>query len=156
MKGNAKVIDALNDFVATELTGHNQYLVHARMCAYWGYERLAEQRAAHAADELEHTRELIARILFLEGKPDVQRAPKVKVGQTVTAQFAADHALVAGAISRLNKAMALAVKAGDNGSRELLERLLHSEEHLLHWLEAQRTLIRQVGEQNYLAEQIRK
>ena len=156
MKGNGKVIEALNDILTGELTGINQYFVHAKMCDNWGYERLAEINRKESIGEMKHADELIERILFLEGVPNLQRLGKVKVGEKVAEQLKLDRDLEIEAIAKLNKAIALCAEVGDNGSRELLEDLLESEEEHLNWLEAQLDLIHQVGEQNYLAQQMRK
>ncbi len=156
MKGNAKVIEALNDVLTGELTGINQYFIHGKMCENWGYKRLAEADRKEAIEEMKHADELIERILLLEGIPNMQRLGKVKVGETVPEQFKLDHALEIEAAGRLNKAIALAVEVGDNGTRDLLEEILESEEEHIDWLEAQLALVKQVGEQNYLAQQIHK
>ena len=155
MKGNAKLIEALNDVLTAELTGINQYFVHAKMCANWGYRRLAEVNRKESLGEMKHADEVIERILFLQGVPNMQRLGKVRVGETVAEQLKLDHGLELDAIGRLNKSIALAVEVGDNGSRELLEEILVSEEEHVDWLEAQLELLKQVGEQNYLAQQIR-
>ncbi len=155
MKGNTKLIEALNDVLTAELTGINQYFIHAKMCGNWGYRRLAEVNRKESIGEMKHADQLIERILFLEGVPNMQRLGKVRVGETVAEQLKLDHGLELDAISRLNKSIALAVDVGDNGSRELLEEILVSEEEHADWLEAQLELIKQVGEQNYLAQQIR-
>ena len=154
MKGNAKVIEVLNEILTGELTGINQYFIHAKMCQNWGYKRLAERNRKESLDEMKHADELIERILFLDGIPNMQRLGKVKVGETVPEQLKLDHALEIEAAARLNKAIALATDVGDNGTRELLEDILESEEAHIDWLEAQFELIKQVGEQNYLAQQI--
>jgi len=154
MKGNAKLIEALNDFLTAELTGINQYFIHAKMCENWGYRRLADVNRKESLGEMKHADELIERILFLEGVPNMQRLAKVRVGETVAEQLKLDHSLELDAVGRLNKTIALAVDVGDNGSRELLEKILVSEEEHVDWLEAQLELIKQVGEQNYLAQQI--
>ena len=156
MKGNAKLIEALNDVLTAELTGINQYFVHAKMCENWGYQRLEEANHKEAIDEMKHADELIERILFLEGVPNMQRLGKVKIGETVPQQLKLDHSLEVEAVTRLNKAIGLAVEVEDNGTRELLEKILTSEEEHVNWLEAQLELIKQVGEQNYLSEQIHK
>jgi bacterioferritin len=155
MKGNAKVIEALNDVLTAELTGINQYFIHAKMCENWGYKRLAEINRKEAISEMKHADEVIERILFLDGLPNLQRLGKVRVGEAVPEQLKLDHGLELDAVSRLNKGVALAVEVGDNGTRELLEGILVSEEEHVDWLEAQLELIKQVGEQNYLAQQIR-
>lgn len=155
MKGNQDVIAALNEALSRELTGHNQYFAHGSLCDHWGYKRLAQERDEQAKDELAHARKLFARVLLLAGTPAVDPLRKVAVGKTVPEQFGLDHALVSEAVQALNKSIALAVEVGDNGSRELFEEMLESEEHLLHWLETQLALIEQVGVQDYLAQQIR-
>ena len=156
MKGSGKIIELLNEILTAELTGINQYFVHAKMCDNWGYERLAEAIRKESMEEMKHAEELIERILFLEGVPNMQRLGKVKVGETVPEQLKLDHALELEAVAKLNKAIAFASEAGDNGSRDLFEDILESEEDHVNWLEAQLELIRQVGEENYLAQQMRK
>jgi bacterioferritin len=154
MKGNAKIIEALNEILTAELTGINQYFIHAKMCANWGYHRLAKKNREESIGEMKHADELIERILFLEGVPNLQRLGKVRVGEKVVEQLKLDRQLEADAVASLNKAIALAVEHGDNGTRELLEELLTSEEDHLDWLETQLELVKQVGEENYLAQQI--
>jgi len=156
MKGNAKILEALNDILTGELTGINQYFVHAKMCENWGYERLAEVNRKESIGEMKHADELIERILFLEGVPNLQRLGKVKVGERVPEQLKLDRELEIDAVGKLNKAIALAAEVGDNGTRELLEDLLDSEEEHVDWLETQLELLKQVGEENYLAQQMRK
>src|SRR5436309_13154808 len=154
MKGSGKIIEALNEILTAELTGINQYFVHAKRCGNWGYERLAEAIRKESMEEMRHAEELIERILFLEGLPNLQRLGKVKVGEKVAEQLKLDHELELEAVAKLNKAIALATEAGDNGSRDLFERILGSEEDHVNWLEAQLELIQQVGEENYLAQQM--
>jgi bacterioferritin len=156
MKGNAKIIEALNDVLTAELTGINQYFVHAKMCANWGYQRLAEHNRKEAIDEMKHADEVIDRILYLEGIPNMQRLGKVRVGETVAEQMKLDLKLEVEAVGRLNKSVELAVQLHDNGTRELFEKILVSEEEHVDWLEAQLELIKQVGEKNYLTKQIRE
>ena len=156
MKGNAKVIEALNDILTGELTGINQYFIHAKMCENWGYERLAEVNKKESIGEMKHADELIERILFLEGVPNLQRLGKVKVGERVAEQLKLDRDLELDAVAKLNKAIELCTEVGDNGTRELLEDVLESEEEHVDWLETQLELIKQVGEENYLAQQMRK
>lgn len=155
MKGNAKLIEALNEILTAELTGINQYFVHAKMCKNWGLARLAEVNRKESIGEMKHADALIERILYLEGVPNLQRLFKVKVGETVAEQLKLDRDLEIDAIQRLNKAVELAVSVHDNGSRELLEGILTSEEEHLDWLESQLSLVKAVGEENYLAQQIR-
>ncbi len=156
MKGNAKLLEALNDILTAELTAINQYFIHAKMCDNWGYDRLAHKDREESIGEMKHAEEIIERILFLEGVPNMQRLEKVRVGETVPEQLKLDLKLEEVAVPRLNKAVALAVDVGDNTTRELLEKILASEEEHVDWLESQLELIKQVGEQNYLAQQIHK
>ena len=155
MRGDAKVIELLNDVLTAELTAINQYFIHAKMCENWGYRHLAEYVRHESIDEMKHADVLIDRILFLEGIPNMQRLNPVRVGETVPEQFAVDLQLEYDAIKRLNDGIATCVAAGDNASRHLLEEILFSEEEHTDWLEAQVELIRQIGEQNYLAQQLR-
>ena len=155
MKGNAKLIETLNEILTGELTAINQYFIHAKMCANWGFARLAHKVREESIEEMKHADEVIERILFLEGVPNMQRLDKVRVGETVLEQFKLDLKLEELAIPRLNKAIAQATDAGDNTTRELVERILVSEEEHVDWLEAQLGLIKTVGEQNYLAQQIK-
>ena len=156
MRGQDQVITALNDVLTAELTAVNQYFVHARMCENWGYARLWKKVRAESIDEMKHADVLIARILYLEGVPNVQRRGKVNVGQTVPEQFRLDLEVEKAAVTALNAANELCRSLGDNGSRELLEGILLAEEEHANWLEAQLTLIAQAGEANYLAQQIRE
>jgi len=154
MKGDAKIIDLLNEVLTGELTAINQYFLHARMCRNWGYERLAGKIREESIDEMKHADELIERVLFLEGLPNVQRLGKIMVGQTVHEILKNDLAVEMLAQPLLNKGMQLCRDLGDNNSENLLRKILHAEEEHIDWLEAQLDLIAQVGEQNYLAQQI--
>lgn len=154
MKGNKKIIDALNDILTSELTAINQYFIHYRMCKNWGYERLAAKSYEESIGEMKHADEVIERILFLDGIPNMQRLSKVCVGETVPEQFKLDLKLELDAVKALNASVKLARDLGDNGTRELVEGILTSEEEHIDWLEAQLELIRQVGEKMYLAQQI--
>jgi len=156
MKGNEEVLILLNQLLTNELTAINQYFIHAKMCENWGYERLAHKNREESIGEMKHADVLIERILFLEGVPNMQRMEKVRVGETVAEQLKLDLQAELVAIPRLNGAIALAVDVGDNTTRDLLEDMLESEEEHVDWLESQLELIAQVGEQNYLAQQIRK
>ena len=156
MKGNAQVIQALNDVLAAELVGINQYFLHSKMCSNWGYERIAHKAYEESISEMKHASELTERILFLEGVPNLQKLGKVRIGETVPEQFKVDRALEIDAIKRLNDAIALCVAKGDNASRHLLEDMLTSEESHLDWIETQIGLLEQLGEPQYLAEQLHK
>ena len=153
-KPKEKIIGLLNQVLTAELTAINQYFLHAEMCRHWGYERLYGKIRKSAVEEMKHAEELIERVLFLEGVPNVQRLGKINIGETVSEQFKADYALELEAVQALNSGIAACREAGDNNTRVLLESILHSEEEHVDWLEAQTELIKQVGLQNYLASQI--
>jgi bacterioferritin len=156
MKGDSKIIDLLNDVLTAELTAINQYFVHAEMCDNWGYDRLEGIIRKHSIGEMKHAEELIERILFLEGIPNMQRLGKINIGENVPEILKLDLALEMDAIPRLNKGVETCRDAGDNTTRMLIEEILRDEEEHVDWLEAQLDLITQVGAQNYLAQQIRK
>jgi bacterioferritin len=153
MKGNAQIIDSLNARLAEELTAINQYMVHSEMCDNWGYERLHKIIEKRAIDEMKHAEKLIARILFLDGRPIVSNLNKITIGAEVEKMHLNDHAAEADAIKNYNESIKLAVEVGDNGTRELLEKILHDEEEHIDLLEAQIDQIKQMGIQNYLVEQ---
>ena len=156
MKGHAKVLEILNDLLTNELTAINQYYIHAKMCENWGYHRLYEKIREESIDEMKHADAVIGRILFLEGVPNLQRYHKLHVGETVKEQFESDLQLEYAAIAMLNQGVAKCREYGDNASEDLFTRILVSEEVHTDWLETQLELIKQVGEQNYLAQQIKK
>lgn len=154
MKGNNRVIEFLNDVLTGELTSVNQYFIHAKMCQNWGYRALAAHIRKESIDEMKHADSLIERILFLEGIPNVQRYNKVNVGESLKEQFELDLQLEYDAVARLNTTVALCREVGDNASRELVERILISEEQHIDWLETQLGLIRTIGEAMYAAQQL--
>jgi len=154
MKGNAKIIAALNDLLADELTAINQYIVHSEMCANWGYEKLHKLIEKRAIDEMKHAEKLIGRILFLEGRPVVSALNKIAIGAEVPAQHANDHAAEVTAIQNYNAAIKLATELGDNGTREILEGTLKDEESHIDWIESQIDQIQQMSLPNYLVEQL--
>ena len=155
MQGDPEIIEMLNEVLTAELTAVNQYFIHYRMCENWGYERLAEKNREESIDEMKDADELIGRILYLDGIPNMQRLNPVAVGETVHEQLKLDLELERSAIERYNRGIALAVAKGDNGTRELFEARLVGEEAHADWLEAQLELIEQVGLQNYLSQQIK-
>ena len=154
MKGDAKVIEALNDVLTAELTAINQYFVHAKMCDNWGYQRLASKKREESIEEMKHADNVIERILFLDGVPNMQRLNPVRVGEEPVEQHQVDLELELEAVQRINEAIALCRDKGDNGTRELLEEILEDEEESVDWLEAQLHLVEEVGRERYLAEQI--
>ena len=155
MKGHAEVIDLLNELLTNELTAINQYFIHAKLCANWGYKKLAAKVRAESIDEMKHADEVIGRILLLGGVPNMQRMSPVRVGEDPIEQHKLDLAIEYDARDRLNRGIAKCREKGDEGTRVLLDRILADEEGGIDWLEAQLELIRQIGEQLYLAQQIR-
>ena len=154
MKGNDKVLKALNEALKGELTAINQYFLHASMCRNWGYERLAKKSRDESIDEMKHAEKLLDRILFLEGTPNMTDLHQIKVGSNVKQQLDNDLALELRAVTQLNDAIKTAVEAGDNASRELFEEILVDEEEHVDYLEAQLDIIKQIGLELYLAQQI--
>jgi bacterioferritin len=154
MKGDPQIIDALGDVLAAELTAINQYFVHSKLCANWGYKKLAQKKREESIEEMKDAEVIMDRILYFDGIPNMQRMNPVKVGEDPIEQHHADLALEMAAVERLNKAIALCVSKGDNGTRELLERVLKGEEHAVDWLETQLHLVKEIGKERYLAEQI--
>ena len=150
------IINVLNDVLTAELTAINQYFIHAELCQHWGYMRLYALVRKESIGEMKHAEEVMERILFLDGIPNMQRLGKVNVGETVKEQFELDLKLEQEAISRLANGIKVCADKSDNGTRMLLEEILEGEEEHIDWLEAQLDLIDQVGEQNYLAQQIKK
>jgi bacterioferritin len=126
------------------------------MCENWGYQKLAKYNQDESIDEMKHADRLLQRILFLEGTPNMSDLFPIKVGADVKAQFENDLALEVTAVARLNNAIRTAVEVGDNASRDLFEDILSEEEHHIDWLEAQLGIIKEIGIENYLAQQIHK
>lgn len=154
MKGNEKVIEHLNLRLAEELTVVNQYMVHSEMCSNWGYERLHKMIEKRAISEMKHAEKLIARILFLDGRPTVSNLNKVNIGSEVPKMHSNDLSAEEIALKGYNESIRLTLEVGDNGTRELLEAILKDEEDHVDELEAQLDQIKQVGPQNYLVEQM--
>jgi bacterioferritin len=156
MKGDPKVIDALNLILTGELTAINQYFLHARMMKNWGFERIGNIVHKESIDEMKHAQELTDRILFLEGIPNLQKLGKLNIGETVPEQFEADLKLEHEALTNLKAAIKVCFEATDHTSRELLEHILEDEERHVDWLETQLGLIKELGKDHYLAQQIRE
>jgi bacterioferritin len=156
MKGNEEVLNLLNQLLTNELTAINQYFIHAKMCENWGYERLAHKIREESIDEMRHADQVISRILFLEGIPNLQRYHKLQVGETVKEQLECDLKLEYSAITFLNQGIVAARSAGDLASEDLMMKILVSEQEHTDWIETQLELMRQVGDQNYLAQQMKK
>ena len=153
MQGNAKLLDALNQRLAEELTAINQYIVHAEMCANWGYDKLHKAIEHQAIDEMHHAEWLIQRIIFLEGTPVVSKLNPMKIGKTVLEMVENDQQDELGAVKAYNETIKLAEEVKDKASSDLLTKILKMEEGHVDWAEVQRAQIEQMGLENYLATQ---
>ncbi len=153
MKGKEKVIETLNALLREELTAINQYMVHSEMCANWEYARLHEAIEKQAVEEMHHAETHIARILFLEGVPVVSKLNRLNIGTTIAEMIAVDLQAELDAIKAYNAGIKVAMAAGDEGSAELLRKIVQDEERHADWNEAQRDQMTQMGVENYLATQ---
>jgi len=135
MKGNDKVIATLNMLLADELTAINQYMVHSEMCHSWGYDRLHGLGHKNAIEEMKHAEKLIARVLFLEGRPVVSQLNKIAIGSEVPKMLESDHAAEAGAIKAYNEGIKLAGEVNDFATREILEEILSDEDRHIDQIE---------------------
>ena len=156
MKGNEKLLEKLNDLLSDELTAVNQYMVHAEMEDNWAYTRMASVVEKRAIDEMKHAEKLIERILFLEGTPIVSNYKGIFIGADVEKQVANDWKAEAEAIASYNDGIKLACSVDDHGTEQLLKSILKDEEDHIDWIEAQQDQIKQVGIQNYLAQQVKE
>jgi bacterioferritin len=156
MKGSADVIKVLNEVLRKELTGINQYFIHSKMCKNWGYAVLAEHAWNESIDEMKHADQIVERILFLEGTPNVQAYDKIQVGSNVKQQLENDLGLEQAALTVLRPGIKTCLDAHDDATRELLEHIVVDEEHHIDWIETQFHQIKEVGYENYLAQQIHK
>jgi bacterioferritin len=154
VKGDAEILKVLQEVLSAELTAINQYFIHARMLRNWRYMKLADHTEKESIGEMKHAQEAIDRILYFEGVPNMQKYLKINVGKTVPDMMKVDHALELDAVKRLNRGIALASEKGDNGTRALFEKILVSEEEHIDWIEAQIQQIKDIGAENYLAQQI--
>src|SRR5258706_2628853 len=154
MKGDAKVIEALNRALTIEVTAINQYFIQAKMLQNWGYLSLAKKMHEESIGEMKHADKIIERILFLEGIPNIARYDVIRVGKDVKEQLQNDLKLETGGVKGYNEAIELCLKVKDAGTRDLLESILVSSEEHVDWLETQIGLIESVGLQNYLVEKL--
>ena len=154
MRGSPAVIEVLNEILTAELTAINQYFIHARMCANWGYTKLAEKKREESIEEMKDAEKLIDRILYLDGVPNMQKLNPMRVGEDAVEQHKSDLKLETDAVARYNRAIELSREKGDSGTRELLAELIRGEERSVEWLEAQLHIIEEIGKEAYLAEQI--
>ncbi len=155
MRGNKKIIKVLNTLLTGELSAADQYFVHSRMYQDWGLDKLYERIAHESQEELQHADELIQRILFLEGTPDVASRDALAIGKEVPNMLANDLKLELTVVAALKKAIKIAEEEQDYQTREILEVLLKdTEEDHTYWLEKQIGLIEKIGLQNYLQSQM--
>jgi bacterioferritin len=153
MKGNKKLITALNLRLAEELTAINQYMVHSEMCENWGYKNLHMAIRKQAMDEMHHAEWLIERIIFLDGAPTVSKLNNIKIGKTVSEMISNDNNDELDAVRVYNETIILAREVNDEGTVELLTKILKMEEGHVDWAEMQRAQIEQMGMENYLVNQ---
>ena len=156
MKGNPKVIAALNEALREELLAINQYFLHAEMCENWHYDKLGSFIKKQSIDEMKHAEALIERILFLDATPSLTEPMKLTVGKNVKEQIESDLKLEVEAVGMYNQSIRICRDEGDNASRELFERLLKDEEAHVDWLEAHMHQIGEIGYERYLSQQIRE
>lgn len=154
MKADPEVIRILNDLLTNELTAINQYFIHAKMCANWGFTQLATTIRAESIDEMKHADQVIDRILYLDGVPNLQRLNKLRVGESVREMLQSDVELEYAALKFLNESIEIVSKLNDRGTEELLRAILVGEEAHTDWLETQLGLIDKLGEQAYLAQKL--
>jgi bacterioferritin len=154
MKGNPQIIGLLNKGLSLELTAINQYLAQSKMCRNWGYHKLATHLFKDYQEERKHAEMLIDRILFLEGMPDIKVGDQIRLGVTVEEQLKNALDLEQSAVNFYNEVVATCAQLKDTGSRDVAEFLLKDSERDVHELEAQLNLIKQIGMQNFLIEQI--
>jgi bacterioferritin len=155
MQGDPQIIELLNEVLTAELTAVNQYFLDAKMFDNWGYQRLGERFRSESIDEMKDADHLIERLLYLEGHPNLQRLGALRTGENPVEKLSLALTLEQEAIARLNEGIALCVDRGDNGSRDLLAEILEGEEDHADWLESQLSLVEQLGQGHYLAQQIR-
>jgi bacterioferritin len=154
MKGNEQVLALLNEVLKAELTAINQYFLHAEMCENWGYKKLSSVTRKESIEEMRHAESLMERILYLDGTPTMNELFPLRIGNSVKDQLQNDLQLEYEAVARLNRGVKTCEAAGDNGSRELVVKILTDEEHHVDYLEAQLHIIQEIGIENYLAQQI--
>ena len=153
MKGNKDLITVLNSLLADELTAINQYMVHSEMCENWGYGKLHMAIRSQAMDEMHHAEWLIERIIFFEGAPTVSKLNAIKIGKTVLEMISNDNGDELDAVRAYNSAIKIAREVDDQGTVDLLTKILKMEEGHVDWAEIQRAQIAQMGMENYLVNQ---
>ena len=154
MKGDPKIIVHLNKVLANELIAINQYFLHARIYDDWGLKALGHKEYHESIDEMKHADELVKRVLFLEGLPNLQDLGKLRIGETVEEMLRCDLSLEMDAIPDLKVAITYAESVQDYVSRDLFQEILEDEEEHVDWLETQLDLIARIGLENYQQSQL--
>ncbi|GAA2996310.1 bacterioferritin [Kitasatospora albolonga] len=154
MKGDAEVIEFLNEQLTAELTAINQYFLHAKMQENFGWTKLAKYTRHESIDEMKHAEVLTDRILFLDGLPNYQRLFHVRIGQTIKEMFEADRQVEVEAIDRLKRGIVVMWAKNDVTSANIFEAILADEEHHIDYLDTQLELLERLGEPLYLAQLI--
>lgn len=152
MRGDQEIIALLNEQLTSELTAINQYFLHSKMQANWGFTKLAEHTRAESIEEMRHVERITERILFLEGLPNYQRLFSLRIGQTVREQFTADLAVELEVLERLRPGIAMCREKGDITTANLFEEILRDEEEHIDYLETNLELMDKLGEQLYLSQ----
>jgi bacterioferritin len=149
MKGDARVIERLNEALFLELGAVNQYWLHYRLLEDWGYQKLAKKERAESIEEMQHADKIVARIIFLEGHPNLQTLAPLRIGQTVKEVLEADLAGEYDARTSYKKSRDICHEAGDYVSMKLFEQLLIDEEGHIDFLETQLELLAKLGDEKY-------
>ena len=155
MHSEPEIIELLNEVLTSELTAINQYFIHYKMCRHQGYAALASKKRSESIEEMKHADDVIQRILFLDGLPNMQRLSLIQVGREPIEMNAFDLKLELDAVARLQRGIALAATKNDHGTRDLLERILEEEEESVDWLETQASVVKDIGREHYLAQHLR-
>jgi bacterioferritin len=154
MQPNPKVMKALEDVLQAELAAINTYFIHAKLMANWGYTKLATKTYEESMDEMRHAEQLVDRIVYFDGIPNLNKIGRVKVGKDVPEQFELALGLETGQLERINGAIDICDDAGDDGTRLILEPMVTAGEGSIDWLETQLAAVKALGEANYLAQQL--
>jgi len=154
VRGDPEIIERLNEVLTAELTAINQYFIHSKMCKDWGLNKLAAHFYEESIEEMKHAEEVIDRILYLDGVPEIARYGDILVSDNPEGQIRDSHKLESQGVATYNEGIHLAIEAKDAGSRDLMERMVVESEESIDWAEAQLDLIRMVGLERYLAQQM--
>src|ERR1051326_1453348 len=156
MQGKPRIIELLNGLISLELRAINQYFLHSKMCENWGYERMAKRLREQSFAEMKDAEELVDRVLYFDGLPNLQRFDGFMVGERVPEQLELALELENEAVAQISALMQACTDEGDTATREFLAPKLLEEQTHISWIESQLTLIKQIGEANYLTQQVRE